>query len=99
MTLDKVDQVAGSRGHRVAAERNLSALAFLLLEAMAHDWRVELVLDTGTRLKGRPLSVEEDLARKGDSTRKDGTGSHLIFVFDTDPVVRLDRVREVLPAL
>jgi hypothetical protein len=84
----------------VAAERNLSAITFKCLEAIAYGRRVELVLDTGARIKGRPTRVIEDLGRKSACLSKGARGSHLLIALDLEPGgVSVERIREVKPTL
>jgi hypothetical protein len=84
----------------VAAERNLSAITFKCLEAIAYGRRVEIKLDTGASVKGTPTRVIEDLARKPGMLAKGGKGSHLLIALDSEPGgVSVERIREVLPAL
>jgi hypothetical protein len=79
--------------------RNLSAIAFQCMTAMAFGRRVELVLVSGASVKGVPTRIVEDLVRKSDATR--GVNhSHLRIELDRGrDTVDVDRIRKVQPTL
>jgi len=92
--------VSGREGKR-DRKRNLSWIVYELLEAMAHGWRVELVLSSGASLTGVPVRVIEDEQRKRACVNAGGDRSHLLVALDTAEgrPVPVERVLEVKPAL
>lgn len=82
------------------ASTNVNVIAFEVLQAMAYGRKVELVLKTGASMKGVPVRIVEDKARKSEATRGGTERSHLIVQLDrAGASVDLERVREVNPAL
>jgi hypothetical protein len=80
--------------------RNLSALVHELRTAMAHGWRVELVLKSGASLTGQIRSMPEDRGRREAAfAARPNTCSQLLVTLAGGTPVAVEQIRDVRPAL